>query len=283
MMTIRVKRVHMRRKRAQAATAAIPTKSAAKKHKAAEFLDINGSDSGSDYSDADLFGDAMSDSGSDEDAGQEKCYEVNGKVLRIKHDQAAAATKDLGAMIWPSSIVVCRYFELEIRLKLKNKLLKGKHILEIGAGVGLAGLACAMMGATVRLTDSEKEVLEFLDENVALNKLGTLTQTAVLNWGDKKNHRPQKKAYDYIILADLLYPETGAANGLVDTLLAHTSKATEIIMAYQHRGCDKCLAFFDQMEAANFDVQKIELPKAVRSEIDSRSCKVVQLFKLRKK
>jgi predicted nicotinamide N-methyase len=223
----------------------------------------------------------MSDTDSDEDGGKEKSYMVKGELLRIKHDQAAAATKDLGAMIWPSSIVVCRYFELVLCPKQKkSKPLKGKRILEIGAGVGLAGLACALMGANVLLTDSQPEVLEFLDENVALNELKKQARTGLLDWGDKKFHQRNATKYDFIILADLLYPETGAGNGLVDTLLAHTTKDTEIIMAYQHRGCEKCLAFFDEMEAANFAVEKLELPKVVRNELDSRSCKVVQLYRM---
>ena len=147
-MVIRVKKRKLRLKNRK--TSSSPTHKARSKRRWQES-EMNG-DSDSDYSDTDLMLAVLSDDEDGESGESEKTFMVNDKQLRIKHDLQASITKDLGAMIWPSSKLVCRYFELYVCPKLKRKSLKGHRILEIGAGVGLAGLACAAMGAYVMST-----------------------------------------------------------------------------------------------------------------------------------
>jgi predicted nicotinamide N-methyase len=239
--------------------------------------------SDSEYSDTDLLMAVLSDS---DDNGEEKSLKVNGKVIRIKHDlMETHGQLGTGTIIWPSAMVVCRYFELAVCSKQKHWTLKGKYILEIGAGVGLTGLACAGMGASVLLTDSQPDVVKILDANIVANKLRKVARASLLDWTDTKFHdlRPTTApTFDWIVLADVLYPETGAADGLVETLLAHASKHTKIIMAYQHRGCSQCLRFFDKMKAANFKVRELKLPPAVEKALDGRSCHAVQLYQMTK-
>jgi predicted nicotinamide N-methyase len=54
----------------------------------------------------------------------------------------AAVTHETGAAIWPSTEVLIRHLE-----KSKSKRLQRAKVLELGAGMGLLGLAVAALGA----------------------------------------------------------------------------------------------------------------------------------------
>ena len=66
-------------------------------------------------------------------------------------------------------------------------LIRGKNVLELGAGTGLLAILCAkrLGAAHVRATDGDEGVVEALEENFALNNLGeTKAQAKLLRWGD---------------------------------------------------------------------------------------------------
>ena len=75
------------------------------------------------------------------------------------------------------------------RYMLLNKdLFKNKHILELGAGIGVCGLtACKYLEpASVRMTDYLPEVMQLLQENCLLNlvDLATVPEVGVLDWNE---------------------------------------------------------------------------------------------------
>jgi predicted nicotinamide N-methyase len=101
------------------------------------------------------------------------------------------------AEIWPSSIALAEYLWL--------KDIKDKKVLELGCGVGLVGIAAALCGADVLMTDYEEDALRFAKQNVQKNcnrdKSKGKIIVASLDWrepnlGDK---------YDLIVGSDLLY------------------------------------------------------------------------------
>lgn len=94
--------------------------------------------------------------------------------------------------IWPASIGLARWF-------LQGPDLSGKTILELGCGLGLAGLAAAAKGAKVIMTDYVPESVELAAESGQLN--GFDTEGAVADW---RNFNIQDK-YDFIIGADICY------------------------------------------------------------------------------
>ena len=95
------------------------------------------------------------------------------------------------ADIWPAAVALGR--------RLLTMPLAGERVLEIGAGVGLAGLAAARAGASVLLTDREPIALEIVRRNAALNDLSV--ETAILDWFEN----PPEASFDWIIGADILY------------------------------------------------------------------------------
>lgn len=78
--------------------------------------------------------------------------------------------------------------------------LAARHVLELGAGVGLAGLAARAQGAEVVQTDLGPEALELSRRNAARNGLDGI-KTRVGDW----DRWDDACCYDLIIGSDILY------------------------------------------------------------------------------
>ena len=78
----------------------------------------------------------------------------------------APQTNHLGTTVWDASIVLAKWLERNARRgsELSRPRLAGRRVLELGAGMGLGGLAAAALGADVELTDVA-EVLPLLRRN----------------------------------------------------------------------------------------------------------------------
>ena len=112
--------------------------------------------------------------------------------------------------LWPAAIVLARY------LYAHPELVRGKRVVELGAGAGAAGLVCAALGAThVSLTD-EPDALPLLSDNVARNEsAGALggCSLAVLpcSWGDEEHISALVEAaggpFDVVIACEVVYKQ----------------------------------------------------------------------------
>ncbi|KAI9526111.1 Methyltransferase-like protein 21A [Dissostichus eleginoides] len=113
--------------------------------------------------------------------------------------------KKLGvaAVVWDAAVVMCIYLEMG---KVE---LKGKEVIELGAGTGLVGIVAALLGAKrVTITDREP-AMDFLSANVKAN-LPQDTQGSVavseLTWGEGLE-RYTAGGYDVVLGADIVYLE----------------------------------------------------------------------------
>ena len=96
-----------------------------------------------------------------------------------------------------------------------KRMFAGKHILELGSGLGLTGLTVASWCgcASVRLTDGDPQAVSVIARNVALNAergaFGSTEATAAtLLWGNPnptEDAQHEKQSYDLIIAADVVY------------------------------------------------------------------------------
>jgi predicted nicotinamide N-methyase len=98
------------------------------------------------------------------------------------------------AELWPSSLGLGEYI-LENRTYFKNK-----KVVELGCGLGLAGLAARAAEADVLFTDYDPVALEFTRRNYKRN-FGCLPRTHLLDW----RYPLLQETYDIIIGADILY------------------------------------------------------------------------------
>ena len=199
------------------------------------------------------------------------------------------ASMHLGTTVWDASIVVAKLMERGTGPLTRAKL-KGKRVLELGAGVGLAGLAAAAMGAvSVTLTDV-KAVLPLLtanaDRNLSRPALAVAgvpwaadagaVRVAELDWGDRATWHPDGPLpYDVVLAADCIYAET-AVPAFVAALLAHCGRRTVILVANELRS-HSVAAAFDAGVAPHFTVRRV--PRAKQDPPYSHSSIHLMLLK----
>jgi predicted nicotinamide N-methyase len=87
-------------------------------------------------------------------------------------------------------------------------VLQQGRSLELGAGVGLAGLLVAKLGGEATLTDHHPKVLSRLRANVALNGLEQRASVQLLDWSVPASDPPRRRL---VFGADLAFAQRSAA------------------------------------------------------------------------
>lgn len=96
------------------------------------------------------------------------------------------------AEVWPAGLALSAHL-------LSQRPLPAPRCIELGAGVGLCGVAAAAAGARVLATDYFPEALDFVALNAAVN--GVAVETALLDFRDIT--LPDR--YDLLLASDVLY------------------------------------------------------------------------------
>ncbi len=96
--------------------------------------------------------------------------------------------------LWASSVALAEW-------GLTASCLRGKLVLELGCGLGLAGIAAARAGAKVLLTDYEEDALLFARYNALRNAPEGTPKVLLFDW-----RRPRISGkFDLVLGADILY------------------------------------------------------------------------------
>lgn len=109
--------------------------------------------------------------------------------------------------LWPAAIVFCRY------LCANPDLVRGKRVVELGAGGGLVGLVCAALGAShVCITDVPGALPQLeanLQRNPSLHSSG-LVSVAPCTWGESA-HTDALLAgggrFDVVLSCEVIYKQ----------------------------------------------------------------------------
>ncbi|KAF2740179.1 hypothetical protein EJ04DRAFT_540271 [Polyplosphaeria fusca] len=170
-----------------------------------------------------------------------------------------------GHFLWNAGRTIAHYLE-----EHAADLVKGKTVLELGAGSGLPSLVAAINGAeNVVVTDyPDAELIENLKYNIthcsALPKSSNIVAEGYL-WGapvdNLLQHWANTNGFHVLILADLLFNHSEHAK-LIKTLQltlsrAPASKAYVFFTPYRPWLLEKDLAFFDLARASGFHVEKM--------------------------
>jgi len=102
----------------------------------------------------------------------------NSQVVLIHQiTKRQSAQEDVGFVMWPSAVALSRWL-------VSNPLtVKGRTVLELGAGCGLTGLVAAgLEPSSVILSDFNPKVLENLERNIALNNVNATTVAVGLDF-----------------------------------------------------------------------------------------------------
>ncbi|CAK7332211.1 unnamed protein product [Dovyalis caffra] len=147
--------------------------------------------------------------------------------------------------------------------------LKGKRVIELGAGCGVAGFGMALLGCDVIATD-QIEVLPLLIRNAERNtsrimqidsssdSFGSI-QVEELNWGNEDHIRAVDPPFDCIIGTDVVYAEH-LLEPLLQTILALSGPKTTILLGYEIRSTNVHERMLD-MWKRNFEVKTVPKSK----------------------
>lgn len=140
----------------------------------------------------------------------------------------------LGSRVWDAAIA------MQIWLCSRPERVHGQRVLELGAGVGAAGIAAALAGASaVTLTevaaadggagDDPAELggtalLETLEANCALNGVADCSHVVALDWSDclARDFAPSE-TYPLVLAADCVHREKYSLRAFSAAVAAHTA------------------------------------------------------------
>lgn len=119
-----------------------------------------------------------------------------------------------GVAVWNSGILLTRL--LDKINSIDSSIFKGKTVLELGCGAGLASIALAKFDAvSVLATDANEEVLRLAQQNFELNNV-TNVKTVALRWGMLHASEYDSVA-DIVVGSDLTY-NSGSWLSLAETM-----------------------------------------------------------------
>ena len=109
-------------------------------------------------------------------------FTIDGQPLLLEADPPTVPTKETGHRVWDCGIVLAKYVDRTLTRAECSPL----KVVEVGCGTGIGGLALALKGADVTLTDLPG-VAERTQRSVQLNKplvhgVGGAVQFRVLDW-----------------------------------------------------------------------------------------------------
>ncbi|ETE72480.1 Methyltransferase-like protein 23, partial [Ophiophagus hannah] len=109
-----------------------------------------------------------------------------------------------GMYVWPCAVVLAQY------IWFHRRLIFGKRILEIGAGVSLPGIVAAKCGAEVILSDNAdfSECLDNCQRSCQMNNLSGICVIG-LTWGHVSPCLLSLAPVDFILGADVLFEPEG--------------------------------------------------------------------------
>ena len=167
-------------------------------------------------------------------------FVISGTEIDLKVSVVEKKVDGIAFQVWPAALILSQY------LAQSPDVVKGKTVLELGAGCGVCGMIAGMCGAvSVILTDCA-ETVSHLQENIAANVLSLpegVVEATSLEWGESS-----ELSADIVIVSDCLY-WAHLHQRLLHTLrVCCDATATVVILAHHWRRVEAELPFFSGLE-----------------------------------
>lgn len=190
-------------------------------------------------------------------AGLEHCVDLAGHVITLASPGPAEdlleelARRDASdpdvqderlpywADLWPSAVALAGH------LLEQQPVREHDRVIELGCGLGLAGIAAGLAGGKVLMTDYSREALDHAEENWRRN-VGTEPESMLLDW----RNPPCGLRADVLLAADVAY-ERRFFTPLTETFQAQLRPGGKILLTEPGRPLAR--EFFPQVKAAGFD------------------------------
>ncbi|XP_032369015.1 EEF1A lysine methyltransferase 3 [Etheostoma spectabile] len=181
---------------------------------------------------------------------QDTVYTLIGQKIKIR--QLFGANLGVAAPVWEAALHLCRYFEEQ------SIELRGKRIIELGAGTGVVGILAARLGAVVTLTDLPL-ALHQLQVNISANMPSSGWPTSLptvlpLSWGE--DHMNFSSDWDLVLCADIIYlPKTYPL--LVETLAHLCKNGAVVYLSSKMRKEHETPVFYEEYLPSRFNVELV--------------------------
>ncbi|KAI5928100.1 putative methyltransferase-domain-containing protein [Camillea tinctor] len=197
-----------------------------------------------------------------EDLYDDACTDPCITLLERRH--LISGSRTTGFRTWEAALHLGSY----LLTKAGSDLIRGKNILELGAGTGFLAILCAkiLRAQHIATTDGDDGVVEALEENLQLNNLNDRERvfTKTLWWGNELRGTWVEEdcntwPYDVVIGADITYDKE-AIVALVSTLQHLFDMRPEllVIIAGVIRNADTFQTFRDECARRHFTLKEIE-------------------------
>jgi methyltransferase-like protein 23 len=143
------------------------------------------------------------------------------------------------AKLWPSSIAMLD------ALMAHPHLIQNKHVLEIGAGIGLTSLMIAPITKSIRISDYDKEAVALLKKNIEHLQLQN-AEALQLDW----NNVPENLNPEVVILSDVNY-DPAQFDVLIRLIDKFLNQGSSIILSTPQR--IMASSFVQKLEASIID------------------------------
>jgi len=162
------------------------------------------------------------------------------------------------AKLWPASLPLAM-------LAAGLSPRPGRSVLELGAGLGLCGLAAAMRGCEATITDIEPEALLFIRASILKNGLENAARAALLDM----RGGGLAKTFDVILASEALYLPS-LHEPLRELMLRQLAPApdAQVLLSCDH--CREAATFF-ALAQQNFRIQRTQTTCRADSG-DSQTC-----------
>ena len=191
---------------------------------------------------------------------------ANGMELAIWQDPLSKFSTLLGHSLYPAASVLVQWFS---DVPDGQSVFGGKHVLELGAGLGAVGMALAKLyGARVLVTD-QAGLVPLMQYNIAMNFSQAQADRPVarglpavpvptarpLSWG-KETTGEVEGHWDWVVGSDVAY--AGKHQELIETLLYESGRNTRITLALSDRAQRVNLEEFLESAEEFFEIRLVK-------------------------
>ena len=156
------------------------------------------------------------------------------------------------AEIWPSSIALSDF------ILASEPMGPDMRVIELGCGVGLAGLAASMKGARVLETDYQPDALRLTEMNW-LHNVGRSPDVYLMDW----RHPDIEGKFDRILASDVVY-EKRFFQPLITLFHRLLREGGQVILSEPNRPIAQ--NFFEELSRQGFSHQRTDTPVNFREK-----------------
>ncbi|XP_017144726.1 protein-lysine N-methyltransferase EEF2KMT [Drosophila miranda] len=193
-----------------------------------------------------------------------------------------------GLCTWEAALALADY------LLQHSDVVKGKNIVELGAGTGLIGIllklpALGLDAGQILLTDGSASCVQLMRENVTLNfptaPKEAKPQCEQLRWDEVKDfpwHQYAKT--DLLLAADVIYDDSqfDALIGALDHLYTSRGNCLEMLLASTVRNVDTLHKFMEQLTVHEYKVTPCANVSACASHFCRDHTAAVQIISIKR-